>query len=74
MLEAIDKFRDVDDADLQIQCDVFHEEQHNDEEELSSMVSDCLDLNSHSELFAAIYDRVRPSAKSSLHPSSCNGK
>ena len=57
MLDVIDKFREVDDADLQIQCDVFYDEKHNDEEELAT-ASDCLDLNSHSDLFTAIYDRV----------------
>jgi len=55
---VIDKFHDVDDADLQIQCDVFYDERHNDEEEMTT-ASEChLDLNSHSELFNAIYDRV----------------
>lgn len=57
ILDVIDKFRDVDDVALQIQCDVFYDEKHNDEEELAS-TSDCLDLNSHSDLFTAIYHRV----------------
>ena len=54
----IDKFRDVDDADLQIQCDVFCDEKHDDEEELGTE-AECPDLSSHSDLFNAIYDRVR---------------
>ena len=57
VLDVIDKFRDVDDNELQIQCDVFHDEKHSDEEELAT-TADCLDLNSHYDLFAAIYDRV----------------
>jgi len=57
-LDVIDAFRDVDDAELQIQCDVFHDERHSDDEELTASAADSLDLNSHSDLFAAIYDRV----------------
>jgi len=57
ILDVIDKFRDLDDGDLQIQCDVFYDEKHNDEEELAT-TSNCLDLNSHSELFTAIYHQV----------------
>jgi len=59
VLEVIERFRDIDDLDLQIQCDVFYDEKHNDEEELASS-SDCcsLDLSSHSEIFTAIYQRV----------------
>ena len=57
MLDVIDKFREVDDADLQIQCDVFYDEKLNDEEELTT-ASDGLDLSSHTDLFTAIYNRV----------------
>jgi len=54
---VIEKFRELDDLDLQIQCDVFYDEKHNDDEELTAEAG-CLDLNSHSDLFTAIYDRV----------------
>jgi len=57
VLEVIANLREVDDADLQIQCDVFDDEKHDDDEELAA-ASHCLDLNSHSDLFTAIYDRV----------------
>jgi len=61
VLEVVDKFRDLDDVDLQIQCDVFHDERHNDDEELhaSTATAECVDLSSHSDLFTAIYGRVR---------------
>jgi len=58
VLEVLDKFRDVDDDDLQIQCDVFYDEQHSDEEELAALTSSCLDLNSHLDVFNAVYDQV----------------
>ena len=58
MLDVLDKFRELDDDDLQIQCDVFHDEKHSDDEDLAT-AADCLDLNSHSDLFAAIYNRVK---------------
>ena len=58
MLDVIDRFRELDDDDLQIQCDVFDDEKHNDEEEFGT-AAECLDLNSHSDLFSAICDRVR---------------
>ena len=53
----LDKLREVDDRDLQIQCDVFFDEKQADEDEMSAAEAG-LDLNSHTDVFNAIYDRV----------------
>ena len=55
----IDKFRDVTDENLVIQCDVFFDEKQSDEDELSTKSQSVgININNHVEVFNAVYQRV----------------
>ncbi|ESP03682.1 hypothetical protein LOTGIDRAFT_224207 [Lottia gigantea] len=58
-LDIINTLRDDDNEDLVIQCDVFDEERHDDEEEITSIVS-CtnIDINNPQQLFSGILQKV----------------
>lgn len=58
LLDLIHNLRDEDDEDLQIQCDVFEDEKHEDEEELSENTPEGLDITDHHKIFTAIFQKV----------------
>lgn len=58
LLDLIHKLRDEDDEDLQIQCDVFEDEKHEDDEELSESTPEGLDITDHLKIFTAIFQKV----------------
>ncbi|CAG2197982.1 Inverted formin-2 [Mytilus edulis] len=58
LLDLIHKLRDEDDEDLQIQCDVFEDEKHEDDEELSEGTPEGLDITDHHKIFTAIFQKV----------------
>lgn len=50
--------RDIDDDDLNIQCDVFDDEKHDDDEELAAMTSAALDISNPDEVFKVVLQKV----------------
>ena len=56
--DIIHSLRDEDDEDLRIQCDVFEDEKHEDEEELAEITPDNVDITDHQKLFTAIFQKV----------------
>ena len=59
LLDIISRLRDIDDENLQIQCDVFCDEKLEDEEELAVLKQvDGIDLNSHTDVFNAIIEKA----------------
>ena len=58
MLEVLNTLRDIDDEPLQLQCDVYYEEEHEDNELLSEDVAVGLDITSHNDVFNALYNKV----------------
>ena len=58
LLEVLNTLRDTDDEPLQLQCDVYYEEEHEDNELLSEDVADRLDITSHNDVFNALFNKV----------------
>ena len=58
LLDIINTMRDIDDDDVQVQCDVFYDEKQEDDEAMSMEKPNGLDLNSHNEVFNAIFQKV----------------
>ena len=58
LLEVLNTLRDVDEESLQVQCDVYYEEEHEDNEQLSEDVADGLDITSHADVFHALFNKV----------------
>ncbi|XP_078330126.1 inverted formin-2-like [Crassostrea virginica] len=58
ILDLISDLRNIDDEKLIIQCDVFDENKHADDEEISALNPACVDINSHREVFNAVFHKV----------------
>ncbi len=65
LLEVLNTLRDVEDESLQLQCDVYYEEEHEDNEQLSEDISDGLDITSHNDVFTALFNKVANTPQSS---------
>ncbi|KAK6172315.1 hypothetical protein SNE40_016001 [Patella caerulea] len=58
-LDIVNTLRDEENEDLIIQCDVFDEERHDDEEEITSIIStNNIDINNPLQLFNGILQKV----------------
>ncbi|XP_050417199.1 inverted formin-2 isoform X2 [Patella vulgata] len=58
-LDIVNTLRDEENEDLIIQCDVFDEERHDDEEEITSIIStNNIDINNPLQLFNGIIQKV----------------
>ena len=55
----INSMRDIDDDDIQVQCDVFYDEKQEDDESWSVEKPHGVDLNSHTDVFNAIFHKVK---------------
>ena len=53
----MDKFRDSEDEELLIQCDVFFDEKQNDDDDMG-INNEILDINSHHQVFNAVFQKV----------------
>ena len=59
LLEIVKELRDLDDDELTIQCDVFCDEKHADEDAMAAEENlTGVDLTSHQDVFSAIYEQV----------------
>ena len=58
LTDIIHNLRDEDDEDLQIQCDVFEDEKHEDDEELAEHTPEGVDITDHQKVFTAIFQKV----------------
>jgi hypothetical protein len=58
LIDIIHNLRDEDDEDLQIQCDVFEDEKHEDDEELAEHTPEGIDITDHQKLFTAVFQKV----------------
>ena len=58
LLDLVDRFRDSEDEELLIQCDVFFDEKQNDDDELG-LENQMIDINSHQQVFNAVFQKVR---------------
>ena len=59
LLPVLEQLGDIDDEELQVQCDVFLEEQATDEELLHSHITvQDVDLNDMQQVFNALYHQV----------------
>ncbi|XP_071086778.1 inverted formin-2-like isoform X2 [Haliotis cracherodii] len=58
LLDLVHAMRDIDDDDLNIQCDVFDDEKHDDDEELAAMTSAALDISNPEEVFKVVLQKV----------------
>ena len=58
LLEVLNTLRDIDDEPLQLQCDVYYEEEHEDNELLAEDVAEGLDITSHNDVFNALFNKV----------------
>ena len=58
ILDLISDLRNIDDEKLIIQCDVFDENKHADDEEIVALNPACVDINSHREVFNAVFHKV----------------
>ncbi|XP_059158848.1 inverted formin-2-like [Physella acuta] len=58
ILDVINCLRDDKDGDLQVQLDVFEEELTADTDAMVESTKEAIDINSHSDLFKAIYNKV----------------
>ena len=59
ILDIISGFRDEDDDDLLIQCDVFYDEKLCDDEALAEAHPGGVDIDNHQDVFNAVFKQVR---------------
>ncbi|KAM9069879.1 inverted formin-2 isoform X1 [Sarcophilus harrisii] len=57
LLDILSKLRDIEDADLLIQCDTFEEAKSEDDEELLR-IFDGIDMSNHQEVFSTLFNKV----------------
>ena len=65
LLDTVDRLRDSENEELLIQCDVFLDEKQNDDDDLGSN-NQLLDINSHQQVFNAVFQKVRTAASSGV--------
>ncbi|GFR84521.1 inverted formin-2 [Elysia marginata] len=58
LLDIIPLLRNENDKDLDIQCDVFEEFKHEDDEEMAATFSGNVDIGNHRQLFDVIFSKV----------------
>lgn len=58
MLDIIPNLRNDNDKELDIQCDVFDDFKHDDDEELAATISENVDISNHRDLFDVIFSKV----------------
>lgn len=58
LLDIIPILRNENDKDLDIQCDVFEEFKHEDDEEMAATFSGNVDIGNHRQLFDVIFSKV----------------
>uniref|UniRef100_A0A8D2J3W9 Inverted formin, FH2 and WH2 domain containing n=1 Tax=Varanus komodoensis TaxID=61221 RepID=A0A8D2J3W9_VARKO len=57
LLDLLTKLRDIEDADLFIQCETFEEAKSEDDEELLK-ICDGIDMSNHHEVFSCLFNKV----------------
>ncbi|XP_072486164.1 inverted formin-2 isoform X2 [Notamacropus eugenii] len=57
LLDILTKLRDIEDADLLIQCETFEEAKSEDDEELLR-ICDGIDMSNHQEVFSTLFNKV----------------
>ncbi|XP_041357353.1 inverted formin-2-like isoform X2 [Gigantopelta aegis] len=58
LLDVIHCLQDELDEELAIQCEVFEDERHLDDDELESLMTTSLDINNHEVVFKAVLQKV----------------
>ena len=58
LLDILPNLRNENDKDLDIQCDVFEEFKHEDDEEMAATFSGSVDIGNHRQLFDVIFSKV----------------
>ncbi|XP_012943896.1 protein diaphanous homolog 2, partial [Aplysia californica] len=58
LLDIIPDLRNLNDKELDIQCDVFDDFKHDDDEELAASFTESVDVTNHKELFDVIFEKV----------------
>ena len=57
-MDILPNLRNENDKDLDIQCDVFEEFKHEDDEEMAATFSGSVDIGNHRQLFDVILSKV----------------
>ena len=58
MLDLLPALRNLDDQELEIQCEVFDEFKQDDDDELALTLNEQVDVSNHREIFDVIFDKV----------------